>query len=169
MKYLFALLVLTGLIGAAYHNADTKIQHQLNLSGMHLGMSVSQIETAFGVPTARNRNQIIYIFEEGSEMILTLRDDLVASATVKFHNPVKITDPEMRKLTLVQMESESLMSGEPSWFFAGKPEQGLIYKITAQGVIESMTWVPAFSYGQHQAKQLQALLQDFQSKQVSNL
>jgi hypothetical protein len=169
MKYLMGIVMAGVMIGVAYYNAQSKIHHTLNLEAVRLGMNVSQIEKSFGVPSSRDRNQLTYIFDDSSVMVLTLRDDKVASATVKFHKPMKITDPEMRKLTLVQMESESLMSDEPSWFFAGKPEEGLIYKITAQGVIESLTWIPPFSYPQNQPKQLQALLQDFRSRQVTNL
>ena len=157
------------MIGAAYFNAQSKIHRNLNLTQLRLGMTVSQLENVFGVPSAHERNQLIYIFEDSSEMVLTLRDEVVASATVKFHQPMKITDPEIRKLTLVQMESASIISDEPSFFFAGQPEEGLIYKISAQGVIESLTWVPPFTYNQHQPKQLQALLHDFQSQQHTNL
>lgn len=162
-------MMAVGVVGAAYYNAQSKIHNTLNLTAVHLGMNVTEIESSFGVPSSKDRNQLTYIFDDSSVMVLSLRDDVVASATVKFHQPMKITHPEMRKLTLVQMESESLMSDEPSWFFAGKPEEGLIYKITSQGAIESMTWIPPFSYSQHQPKQLQALLQDFRSRQVTNL
>ncbi len=168
MKYVFILLVGAGLLGAAYFNAQTKIHQPLNLVSLKLGMTVDQIESVFGVPSAQNRNQLTYIFEDASEMIITLRDDIVASAIVKFHQPVKIEDPQMRQLTLVQMESDTV-SSQPSWFYAGKPEEGLIYKITANGVIESLTWVPPFSYQAKQPKQLQALLRDFQSQNLSNL
>lgn len=168
MKYLFILLAVAGLLGTAYFNAQTKIHRPLKLTSLRLGMTVDQIESVFGVPSAQNRNQLTYIFEDASEMVITLRDDIVASAKVKFHQPVKIEDPQMRQLTLVQMESETL-SSQPSWFFAGKPEEGLIYKITANGVIESLTWVPPFTYQQKQPKQLQALLRDFQSQNVTQL
>lgn len=167
MKFVFILLTTVAMVGAAYFNAQSKIHNNLNLNHLKLGMTVEQVEENFGAPSAQERNQLIYIFEDSSEMVLTLRDEVVASATVKFHQPVKITDPEMKKLTLVQMESESLMSGEPSWFFAGKPEEGHIYKITAQGVVESMTWVPPFTYAQHRPKQLQALFRDFRSQRTN--
>lgn len=169
MKYIFVLLTVVMMIGAAYFNAQSKIHHSVNLSEVRLGMTLNQVEKIFGAPSAQERNQFIYIFEDASEMVITLRDDVVASATVKFHQPVKITDPEMRKLTLVQMESDSSLTGQPSWFFAGKPEEGMIYKITSKGVIASVTWVPPFSYHQHQPKQLQALLRDFQTRQLTNL
>ena len=167
MKYVFIFLAMIGTIGAAYYNAQSKIGHTQDLKALHLGMTVTELEDSFGAPSAQNRNQLIYIFDDSSEMVVSLRDDVVASATIKYHQQVKITDPEMKKLTLVQMESESLLSGEPTWFFAGKPSEGLIYKITAAGVIESLTWVPPFSYNQNQPKQLQALLRDFQTQHLN--
>ena len=98
-----------------------------------------------------------------------LRDDVVASAVVKFHGAIKIEDPEIRKLTLVQMAPPDFQNDDTSWFFAGKPSEGLIYKITQNGEIESLTWVPPFTYGSNQAKNLQVLLRDFKNQQLSNL
>ena len=169
MKYcLFCVLTLC-LIFGAYQVAQNKIQSSLSLTSLKLGMTISQVEAAFGSPSAESRNQYTYILEDGSELFVTLRDDVVSSAKVKFHNPVKIQDPEMRKLTLVQMDSHNFESNNPSWFFAGNPAEGMIYKITNEGVIESLTWVPPFTYGNNQPKQVQALLRDFQTQQSSNL
>ena len=73
-------------------------------------MTVSELETSFGSPFSRQRNSIIYILEDSSELSITLRDDVVASAVVKFRSPMRIEDPEMRKLTLVQMSSLVLIN-----------------------------------------------------------
>ncbi len=74
----------------------------------------------------------------------------------------------MKQLTLVQM-SLADQNEDASWFFAGKPQEGLIYKITQNGMIESLTWVPPFTYGSNQAKNLQVLLQDFKSQHLSKM
>ena len=95
--------------------------------------------------------------------------NVVASAVVKFHGAIKIEDPEIRKLTLVQMAPPDFQNDDTSWFFAGKPSEGLIYKITQNGEIESLTWVPPFTYGSNQAKNLQVLLRDFKNQHLSNL
>ncbi len=169
MKYVFIMLGTLGLLCGAYFKAQTKINRRLNLTSLKLGMTSQQVETVFGVPSAQHRNQLTYIFENDSELTITFRDEIVASAKVKFHEPLKISDPEIRLLTLVQMDSDSENLERPSWFFAGKPEEGLIYKITADGVIESLTWVPPFSYHQNQAKHLQALMRDFHNQHVTNM
>lgn len=163
MKYGFYLLLTLSLVFGAYQIAQNKLARPLKLDALQLGMSARDIEHRFGTPSAEARNQFTYILQDGSELLITFRDKKVSSAKVKFHKMIKIQDPEMRKLTLVQMHHD-LYSNDPSWFFAGKPEEGLIYKITSEGVIESLTWVPPFTYGSNQPKRLQALLQDFNSQ-----
>jgi hypothetical protein len=164
MKYGFYILITLGFIFGAYQVARNKIEKPLNLSSLKLGMFENEIERIFGTPSAENRNQATYILDDGSELTITYRDKQVSSATVKFHKIVKIQDPEMRKLTLVQMATNDLDSTNPSWFFAGKPEEGLVYKVTSDGIIQSLTWIPPFSANHNQAKHLQALLMDFKSQ-----
>lgn len=169
MKYGVIFTLILAVIGLAFFNAQSKMNRPLNLDGIRLGMEVEELESHFGVPSALERNQLTYIFEDGSELTLTLRDEVVASAKVRFHHPLKIEDPQMRELTLVQMESDEFSSRSPSWFFAGKPEEGLIYKITSEGKIESLTWVDPFSYANNRPKNLQALIRDFKTQQLTNL
>lgn len=164
MKYGFYFVLAMTLIFTAYQAAQNKIQEPLRLEAIKIGMTYSDIEANFGSPSAKSRNQITYILQDGSELTLTFREKLLSSAKVKFHRVLKIEDPQMRKLTLVQMNADQYESANPSWFFAGKPEEGLIYKITSNGIIESLTWVPPFSVNQNQPKQLQALLQDFNTQ-----
>jgi hypothetical protein len=167
MKITFVYALLFSLIGLAYFSAQSKMR-SAEVQSIRLGMNMEDLEDAFGTPSAQERNRIIYIFEDHSELMITLRDNIVASARLKFHRPLKIGDPKMKQLTLVQMESDA-NSSRPSWFFAGKPEEGLIYKITGNGAVESLTWVPPFTYGTTQPKRLQALLRDFQNKHLSKM
>lgn len=169
MKYGVIFTIIFAVIGLAYFNAQSKMNTPLHLEGLRLGMDTYELRSTFGVPSAQDRNQLTYIFEDGSELTVTLRDEVVASAKVRFHNPLKIEDPQMRELTLVQMESDEYSSRSPSWFFAGKPEEGLIYKITSEGKIESLTWVDPFSYANNRPKNLQALIRDFRTQHLSNL
>lgn len=169
MKYGFYFVLTLGLIIGAYQAAQNKISSPQNLNALRLGMTVSDIEQNFGTPSAQSRNQFTYILDDSSELVITLRDEKISSAKVKFHKEVKIQDPEMKKLSLVQMDMHDIESNSPSWFFAGKPEEGLIYKITSEGKIESITWVPPFTYGSNRPKHLGALLNDFKSQKVSNL
>lgn len=166
-RIIIAMIFVT--IISAYITAQSKISHQPNLKALRLGMSVQKLEEYFGSATGEDRNLLTYIFDDSSELVVTLRDDLVASAIIKFHKPLKIEDPKLRELTLVQMESSQFNDGRPSWFFAGKPQEGLIYKITADGTIESLTWVPPFSYSNSHPKHLHALLEDFQNQNIENL
>lgn len=163
MKYGLYLFLSLGILFSAFFMAQSKMEHPLNLSDVRLGMGLTELEKTFGSPSAKLHNQFVYILADDSELTVTLRDKIVSSAKVKFQRQIKIQDPEMKKLTLVQMEHHGLEQS-PSWFFAGKPEEGLIYKITSEGIIESLTWIPPFSLGQTHAKNLQALLLDFKTQ-----
>jgi len=168
MKITFVFALLFSIIGFAYFSAQSKMKKPVEVLSLRLGMDMNDLEDAFGTPSAKERNKIIYILEDHSELMITLRDGVVASARLKYHRPLKIGDPKMKQLTLVQMESDAINS-RPSWFFAGKPEEGLIYKISGNGAVESLTWVPPFTYGSTQPKRLQALLRDFQNKHLSKM
>lgn len=169
MKLGVIFTTILGIIAIAFINANQKLNQKIDLKALHLQMSVTELEAHFGSPFSRQRNSLIYILEDSSQLSITLRDEVVASAVVKFHKPIKIEDPEIRKLTLVQMSPADMQSGDASWFFAGKPSEGLIYKITQSGAIESLTWVPPFTYNSNQAKNLQVLLRDFKNQHLSNL
>jgi hypothetical protein len=167
-RFLLILVLILSTVAGAYYTAQNKITQKTDLSALKLGMNLSQVKTTFGDPTSENRNIFTYILPDASVLTITFRDDVVTSAKVKFTQPVKVTDPELRKLTLVQMDP-ALADEKPSWFFAGAPEHGLIYKITADGVIESLTWVEPFTLHSQHPKNVQALVQDFNSSHLSNL
>lgn len=169
LKMVFFLVVFSGMIFTAYNSAHKKMNSRTDLQKLTLGMNVQQIEKAFGVPTAQNRNQLIYVLDDTSELTVTLRDNVATSAQIKFISPVKVNDPELKKLTLVQMDPQETNSGKPNWFFAGKPEEGLIYKISASGAVESITWVQPFTYHNERPKNVQVLVRDFNAREFSKL
>lgn len=166
IKFILGILVLVGIISSAYVSAQKKIGLRPEPSELRLGMTEEETRSSFGAPTAINRNEWIYIMPDSSELIITLRDHKVTSAKLKYRESVKVTDPELKQLTLVQMDNSPTQSGEPNWFFAGKPEEGLIYKITSAGRIESITWVPRFKYGNNRPKKVQALVRDFNRREL---
>jgi hypothetical protein len=169
MKLGVMFTMILGIIASAYFSAESSMHTHTNLKALRLQMSETELHQTFGAPYSQDRNMLTYVLEDSSQLFITLRDDKVTSAMVKYHQPLKIQDPQLRKLTLVQMTPGNLQDSNPSWFFAGKPEEGLIYKVTQNGEVESLTWVPPFTYGAHQAKNLQALLRDFKSKHLTNL
>lgn len=162
------MTLVIGTVFGAYYTAQSKISTKTDLSALKLGMNLEEIKISFGAPTSENRNILTYILPDSSVLTITFRDEVVTSAKVKFIQLVKVTDPELRRLTLVQMDP-ALSDEKPSWFFAGAPEQGLIYKITAEGSIESMTWVEPFTLHSQRPKNVQALLRDFNSSHLSNM
>jgi hypothetical protein len=168
LKFLFVLTVVFATVTGAYFTAQSKIELKSDLTALKLGMDIHSVKEKFGAPTSESRNVLTYILPNSSVLTITFRDDVVSSAKVKFIQPVKVTDPELRKLTLVQMDP-AMNNEKPSWFFAGAPELGLIYKITSDGIIESMTWVEPFTLHSHHPKNVQALLRDFKSTLLSNM
>jgi hypothetical protein len=164
MKIVFYSLLTIGLLCGAYLTAQNKINEPVHFQDLKLGMTRAELEKIYGSPSSIERNHFIYIFSDGSELFVTLRDGKVSSAQLKFHKAIQIEDPEMDQLTLVQMDSLNPETNSSSWFYAGKPEEGMIYKITSEGVVESLTWVPPFTYGTQEAKHIGALLKDFKSQ-----
>lgn len=169
LKFALSLILFVGMVAGAYLSAQDKAGNRTSLSKLKLGMTVAQVESTFGVPTALNRNELIYIMPDSSELSITLRDNIVTSAKLRYRHPVKVSDPKLKQLTLVQMDPAETTTGKPNWFFAGKPEDGLIYKITAQGVVETVTWVPRFAYGHGRPKNVQVLLRDFNRRELSKM
>lgn len=162
MKFSFIFAVILVATLGAYYSAQDKMSAVPDLRALHLGMNVVELKSAFGAPVHKHLNQLTYLFGDSAQLIVTLRDQEVASAQLKFHRPLKISDPQIKQLNLVQMEFKN--NQDMSWFFAGNPEEGLIYKITTNGVIESVTWVPPFSYQGDSPKRVGTLLRDFQDK-----
>lgn len=162
MKMTFIFVVIFAATMGAYYSAQDKMSEVPDLRALHLGMSVDELKASFGAPVYKNHHQLTYLFVDSAQLIITLRDQEVASAQLKFNRPLKISDPQLKQLNLVQMELKE--SKDLSWFFAGNPEEGLIYKITTNGVIESITWIPPFSYQGEGPKHIGALLRDFQDK-----
>jgi len=166
MKVTVIVLAIFSIIALASQGASRRLSQKVDLTELHLNMSIEQVYEKFGTPDSKDRNQLVYILKDASQLYLSLRDEVVSSAVLKFHRPLKLEEPEIRKLTLVQM---SHSEENPSWFFAGKPEEGLIYKITSKGEIETLTWVKPFSYGSNEARNLQALLLDFRKYNLSRM
>jgi hypothetical protein len=165
LRVIFFLIFAT--ISLGYFNASSLLKKEVRLSHLKLQMSENELVTYFGSPYSRENNRLTFILDDASLLFVGLQENRVVSALVKYHRPVKIQDPRFRHLTLVQMDLVSNQS--PSYFFAGKPEEGLIYKVTKDGVVESLTWVPPFIHGQQRAKNLQALLKDFRTQNLTNM
>jgi hypothetical protein len=169
MKLGVIFTVILIVIASAYYSANNALHQKIELSSLRLQMTEAELQQLFGAPYSRDNNRLTYVLDDASQLFITLRDEKVASAMVKYHKPLKIQDPQLRRLTLVQMNPGNIQDSAPTFFFAGKPEEGLIYKVTKDGEVESLTWVPPFTYGQHQAKNLQALLRDFRTQYLPNL
>ncbi len=132
-------------------------------------MSSAMVSSAVGLPTSTDNQKWIYVFDDQSELVLSFRDEVLWSATLNYHDPKEIQDPDFKELTLVQVGIDSSDSAKPAYFYAGEPGEGKIWKVNANGKIESLTWVPPFGNGQNQPKNIQALYRDFRGQYRMNM
>jgi len=160
MKNLFFLVIALMIAVFSFHHLDQTASQTKVFDQLKLGMTPDQVQDLLGYPTDKSDVETTYILDDSSEILLSFRDNELSSAKLKLKTPMKVSDSALSQLRMVQLSAPSLMESRPSWFYAGKPEDGLIYKINAEGYIESLTLVPPFTY-QYQPKQLQALYSEF--------
>ena len=155
LPFLLVFIVST----AAYCTAQTKLDTAINLDKIKIGISPTQLEKIVGKATSSHINQLTYIFEDGTEMKVSLTEGLVSGAVINYKNPPTLQDPE--KLTFLQVNTQD-SSDQRNWFYVGKPEDGQIFKINMDGKVKSLTLVPPFQHKSNTPKHFQALLRDFQ-------
>ncbi len=168
MKWFLSLLSIPLIMIGAYFFRPDSLSHTEKFP-IVLGMNADSIKKVIGLPTASDNQKWIYIFEDQSELALSFRDEVLWSATLTYHEPKEIQDPDFKELTLVQVGIDSAGSSKPAYFYAGAPGEGKIWKVNAQGKIESLTWVPPFSTGDHAPKNIQALYRDFRGQYQANM
>lgn len=168
MKWFLSLLAIPMIVIGAYFFRPESVSYTQKFP-IKLGMSPASVSQSIGLPTAEDKQKWIYVFEDQSELVLSFRDDVLWSATLTYHDPKEIQDPDFKELTLVQVGIDSSDSAKPAYFYAGEPGEGKIWKVNAHGKIESLTWVPPFGQGQHTPKNIQALYRDFRGQYLMNM
>ena len=168
MKWFISLLAIPVIVAAAYFFRPSTVTYTHNFP-IKLGMSLAQTSELIGTPTAVDGTRWIYILEDQSELVLSFRDDVIWSASLNFQEPKEIEDPDFKELTLFQIGIDGSDTENPSYFYAGEPGEGKIWKVNAQGKIESLTWVPPFQQTTLQPKNIQALYKDFRGQYRMNL
>ena len=98
--------------------------------------------------------------------MIAVENEQVSAAWLELRQPLKIGDPQFKRLRFVQMGIDASLS--PTWFYAAAADRGRIFKVSQQGLIESITWVKPFATD-GKARQLQALLRDFTTQRPYSL
>lgn len=164
LKFVFysIFIVLIGL--SAFKSAEKKLRISSDFDFIRSGISIRELEKKVGQPLSIEKNENVYILDDGSELRVTVNEGKLLKANLKFNHLLKIQDPKIKGLTLVQIQPDPYEIQNTSWFYAGDPNRGMIYKVSSKGFIEGISWLPPFHYPDHRPKQLQALLQDFRTQ-----
>ncbi len=155
--WILSTITVMTIVTAAILSARQKSHNYQSLEGLRVGLRVEEL-AFLGRPASASARERIYLLPDQSKLIVMLHDDFVTSAWMQLKQPLKIEDPQFKRLRFVQMGVDGSLN--PTWFYAGAGDQGKIFKISQTGLIESITWVKPFEHA-GPSRQLQALLQEF--------
>lgn len=157
--------VIAAVVGMALYSAQTKVHDYSSLADLRVGLQSNQL-SFLGQPISSTDRERVYLLPDQSTLIVMLQDQKVTAAWMQLRQPLKIEDPQFKRLRFVQMGMDEALS--PTWFYAAAADQGRIFKISQQGLIESITWVKPFSANET-PKNLQALMQQFNGQRPYSL
>ena len=138
-------------------SARQKMHDYSALAPLRVGLPVAQLGF-LGNPVSVSERELVYLLPDQSNLVIAVDDGEVFSAMLELKTPLKIQDPSLRNLTFVQMRMDEYES--PTWFYAAAADEGRIFKVSSQGLIQTITWVRPFA-SVEPSRNLQALLQDF--------
>lgn len=150
------------IIFAAIFSARHKAHDYQTIDGLRVGLHQSEL-SFLGKPASASKRELIYLMPDQSRLLVMLHDGFVTSAWLQLKQPLKIEDPQFKRLRFVQMGVDGSLN--PTWFYAGAGDQGKIFKISQAGLIESITWVRPFEHA-GPSRQLQALLREFSGQRA---
>lgn len=156
---IFAIVVL------ALYSAQTKVHDYSSLTDLRVGLNANQL-SFLGQPVSSSERERVYLLPDQSTLVVMIQDQKVSAAWMELRQPLKVEDPQFKRLRFVQMGVDAALS--PTWFYAAAADQGRIFKISQQGLIESITWVKPFE-PQGRTVQLQALVQEFTGQRAFSL
>ena len=156
-QWIFSAFGLFALAAVALWSAQSKVHDYSSLAPLHVGLSANEL-AFLGEPASSSERERVYLLPDQSTLVIALEDAKVSAAWLELRQPLKIQDPQLKKLRFVQMGMDASLS--PTWFYAAAADEGRIFKVSQQGVIESITWVKPFSPA-GPSRQLQALLREF--------
>lgn len=160
------MLIATFFIASmALISARQKMHDYSSLEPLRVGMPVNQLGF-LGNPVSVSERELVYLLPDQSSLVIAINDGEVFSAMLELRTPLKIEDPSLRGLTFVQMRLDEYQS--PTWFYAAAAGKGQIFKVSSQGLIQTITWVRPFA-SIEPSRNLQALLQDFTVQRPAQL
>lgn len=164
-RSLLSAFGLVALVIVALWSAQSKIHDYSSLAPLHVGLKVEEL-SFLGEPNSATERELVYILPDQSTLVVALEDGVVSAAWLDPRQPLKIEDPQFKQLRFVQMGVDAALS--PTWFYAAAADRGRIFKVSQQGVVETITWVKPFSPA-GPSRQLQALLREFTTQRPYSL
>ena len=164
-QWLLSAFALATLVGVALWSAQSKVHDYSSLTPLRVGLAAQELEF-LGEPVSSSERELVYMLPDQSTLVVAVTDGKVSAAWLELRQPLKIQDPQLKKLRFVQMGMDASLA--PSWFYAAAADEGRIFKVSQQGVVESITWVKPFAPA-GPSRQLQALLREFTGARSSLL
>jgi hypothetical protein len=162
LRWILSSIGIVALAAVALVSAQSKIHDYSSLAPFHVGLTTEELEF-LGTPHSATERELVYLLPDQSTLVVALEDNKVAAASLELRQPLKIEDPQLKQLRFVQMGMDAAMN--PTWFYAAAADRGRIFKVSEQGLIESITWVKPFSPA-GPSRQLQALLREFNTQRA---
>ncbi len=163
---ILSALAILSLVGVALWSAQTKVHDYSSLESLKVGLPVEQL-SFLGEPLSITARERVYLLPDQSTLVVAVENERVAAAWLDLRQPLKIVDPQFKQLRFVQMGIDASLA--PTWFYAAAADRGRIFKVSQQGLIESITWVKPFAVDGGKARQLQVLLHDFTTQRPYSL
>ncbi len=164
-RWLLSAMSIFGLAALALWSAQNKIHDYSSLDSLRVGLSVEDLDF-LGSPVSTSNRENVYLLGDQSTLVVRFEDNVITAASLQLKQPLKIEDPQLKKLRFVQMGMDAAQS--PTWFYAAAADQGKIFKVSGNGLVESVTWIKPFSPA-GPSRQLQALLREFTGTRSSLL
>lgn len=164
-RSLLSAFGLVALVIVALWSAQSKIHDYSSLEPLHVGLRIDEIGF-LGEPDSVSERERVYLLPDQSTLVVAIEGGAVSAAWLELRQPLKIEDPQFKQLRFVQMGVDAALS--PTWFYAAAADMGRIFKVSQQGVVESITWVKPFSPA-GPSRQLQALLREFTTQRPYSL
>ena len=157
------ILCLVGFL--SFLSAQNKVNDYSLVESLRVGTPVTELGF-LGHPLSMNQKERIYQLPDYSSLVIHSDGEKVTGAWLQLKQPMRIDDPTIKQVQFVQLEMDNALV--PTWFYAGAADEGRIYRVSEQGLIESISWVKPFNALGPKQK-LQALLKEFTYKKSYSL
>ncbi len=152
------ILSFVGLL--SFLSAQNKVNDYSLVENLRVGTPLNELGF-LGHPLSMNQRERVYQLPDYSSLVIHTDGEKVTGAWLQLRQPMRIEDPIIKQAQFVQLGMDHALA--PTWFYAGAADEGRIYRVSEQGLIESISWVKPFNALGPKQK-LQALLKEFTYK-----